>query len=169
MKVKKQFISQVKYILLSLLVGWPAFAIDRGFVEAQFQYDRKSKEAKQQEVLWDEQTQTATLTFWVRLSNFKSEWHMGGFDLDLARSAYVTEPTHAASCKLASYGGVIVKGDYVKPSRIQFQLQGKKCKESLELYNLWGSSITFYDVPSLDKEHFTRTVRVYIADAPDQN
>lgn len=152
-------------ILLVTIFSTQLFA--RGFVEAQFQY-AKNETQKHFQFKWNEEGQYVVVSMRLKLSNYRSDWHDGGFKLDKAHSAYISFPEMDDRCKLEHPIGRIpnytTNRNYI--TEITYKLHGEACKELVDLYALYGVVISFYRVPSLNDLVTTEVVRLYLTDYP---
>ena len=157
----------MKFLLLLLtLFSTQLFA--RGFVETQFQYAKNINGQNHFSIEWNESEKLVEINMKLKLTNYRVDWHKGGFKLDKAHSAYISFPEMNDECRLEHPKSRIPDYDTTPDAitKIKIRLHGEDCKELMEYYKLYGVVISFYKVPSLADVEVTQVVRLYIVDTP---
>lgn len=149
--------------IMAVLFGFSLTAQARDFVEAQVQYTFDSNQEKQLTRLWDGDAQQGAIIMKVSLSNYREDWHQGGFVVSDNNSPYVSWP-ELADCKPYNFKGKIVPLYMNEESYLSFELKGPACGNFINIYNYFGVTISFYDVDSADNSNHTSVLRVFVND-----
>ena len=157
---------KISILLLSLLLSTLSIAQDRGFTESQLVY-AKERGQTHFSLEWDEEKQVASISHQFNLTNYREDWHSGGFNLSKASTGRIVFPNVEGDCKLTDVEGMIPHSPAGKKrGHLNYKLAGPDCALFLDLYKLFGVTLTLYEVPSLDDTIFTPVVRIFFMDAP---
>lgn len=137
----------------------------RDFAEAQVQYITDSEDNKILKRNWDESSHHGSIYIKVRLSNYREDWHLGGFSISDLNRPYISWPELGADCKVFKFKGHILPPLADSESYLTFQLKGPSCERFINIFNYFGVTISFYEVKSITDDQHTRVLRLFINDA----
>ena len=101
-------------------------------------------------------------------TNFETDLHEGGFDLNLAMSSYLHFPHTAEGCLFEQSVGVLASPDTGKASQVTLAFHGPSCLGMAERLNLGTIAVHHYDVPAADGQNsLVKVLRLQIWDHPN--